>query len=63
MLGMASHDLGNTKTTLLGATPGAIPGIDGNPHEIFSFAPPLVAQAIRANRFARKCSQLKPLFL
>ena len=37
---MAPHDLGNTKTTILGATPGAIPGIDGNPHEIFSFAPP-----------------------
>ena len=30
ILGMASHDLSNTKTTILGATPGAIPGIDGN---------------------------------
>ena len=40
ILGMASHDLSNTKTTILGATPGAIPGIDGNPHERFSFAPP-----------------------
>ena len=40
ILGMASHDLSNTKTTIPGATPGAIPGIDGNPHEIFSFAPP-----------------------
>ena len=39
ILGMASHDLSNTKTTILGATPGAIPGIDGNPHERFSFAP------------------------
>ena len=29
----------NTNTTILGATPGAIPGIDGNPHERFSFAP------------------------
>ena len=38
-LGMASHDLNNTKTTILGATPGAIPGIDGHPHERFSFAP------------------------
>ena len=37
ILGVASHDLRNTKTTILGATPGAIPGIDGNPHEIFSF--------------------------
>ena len=36
---MASHDLSNTKTKILGATPGAIPGIDGNPHERFSFAP------------------------
>ena len=39
ILGMASHDLTNTKTAILGATPGAIPRIDGNPHERFSFAP------------------------
>ena len=26
---MGSHDLSNTKTTILGASPGAIPGIDG----------------------------------
>ena len=38
ILGIASHDLSNTKTTILGATPRAIPGSDGNPHEIFSFA-------------------------
>ena len=38
ILGMASHDLSNTKTTLVGATPGAILGIDGYPHERFSFA-------------------------
>ena len=39
ILGMACHGLSNsTKTTILGATPGAIPGIDGNPHERFSFA-------------------------
>ena len=25
------------ETTILGATPGATPGIDGNPHERFSF--------------------------
>ena len=25
---MASHDLSNTRTTILGATPGAIPGIE-----------------------------------
>ena len=37
---MASHDFSNTKPTILGATPGVIPGIYGNPHEIFSFAPP-----------------------
>ena len=30
-LGMASHDLSNTKTPILGATPGAIPGIGGHP--------------------------------
>ena len=35
---MASHDLCNVKTRIVGATPGAIPGIDGNPHERFSFA-------------------------
>ena len=29
ILGMASRDLSNTKTTILGATPGAIPRIDG----------------------------------
>ena len=39
ILGMASQDLSNTNTTILGATPGAIPGIDGNPRERFSFAP------------------------
>ena len=39
ILGMASRDLSNTKTAILGATPGAIPGIDGNPHERFSFSP------------------------
>ena len=39
ILGMAPHDLGNTKTIILGATPGAIPGIGGNPHERSSFAP------------------------
>ena len=32
ILGTASHDLSNTKITILGATPGAIPGIHGNPH-------------------------------
>ena len=36
---MASHDLTSAKATILGATPGATPGIDGNPHERFPFAP------------------------
>ena len=36
---MASHDLINTKPTILGATLGAIPGIAANPPERFSFAP------------------------
>ena len=31
ILGMAFHDLSNMKTISLGATPGAIPGIDGKP--------------------------------
>ena len=35
ILGMASHDLINTKPTIL----GAIPGIAANPPERFSFAP------------------------
>ena len=39
ILGTAAHDLSNTKTKILGATPGAIPGIGGKPHERFSFAP------------------------
>ena len=30
-----------TNTTILGATPGAIPGIGGNPHERFSYIRPL----------------------
>ena len=38
ILGMASHDLINTKPTILGATLGAIPGIAANPPERFSFA-------------------------
>ena len=33
ILGMASHDLSKMKTTILGATPGAIPRIDGSAHE------------------------------
>ena len=41
LLGMASHDLSDAKATILGATPGAILGFDGNLHEIFSFAPAL----------------------
>ena len=39
ILGMASHDLINTKPTILGATLGAIPGIAAKPPERFSFAP------------------------
>ena len=39
ILGMASHDLINTKPTILGATLGAIPGIAANPPEIFTFDP------------------------
>ena len=31
ILGMAPQDLSNTKTTILGASPGAILGIDGEP--------------------------------
>ena len=38
ILGMASHDLCNAKTIILGETPRAIPGIDGNPHGRLPFA-------------------------
>ena len=38
ILGLASHDLCNAETRILGATPGAIPAIYGNPRERFSFA-------------------------
>ena len=34
ILGMASHNLCTAKTIILGATPGAIPGIDGTHMEI-----------------------------
>ena len=40
-LGMASHDLSNTKATILGATPWAIPQIEGNPHERLGSHPAL----------------------
>ena len=39
ILGMASRNLSNSKPAILGATPGAILGIGGHPHERFSFAP------------------------
>ena len=42
ILGMASHDLCNAKTTILGAVLGAIPGIAANPPERSSFAPAFV---------------------
>ena len=47
ILGMASHDLSNTKTAILGATPGAIPRIDENPHERFTFAPFILGALFR----------------
>ena len=39
ILRMASHDLRHAKPKILGATPGAVAGIDGNPHERSSFVP------------------------
>ena len=39
IIGMASHDLSNAKTTILGATLGALPIIVANAPETFSFAP------------------------
>ena len=60
ILGMASHGLSNTKTKILGVTPGAISGIDGNPHELSGTGDSQrdSRESIRANH-----SQLKPLFL
>ena len=68
ILGMASHDLSNMKTTILGATPGAIPGIHGNPHEKFSFAPAFSERFFknwggpRAPGSTCKCSAFQPAF-
>ena len=56
---MASHDLSNTKTTILGATPGAIPGIDGNAHEIFSFTPSILG-AYRLRTFSPMFARFRP---
>ena len=47
ILGMASHHLSNTKTTILGATPGAIPGIDGNPHRRIFICPSILGAFFR----------------
>ena len=38
ILGMASHNLSNTKATILGADPGAIPQIHGSPIKGLSLA-------------------------
>ena len=63
ILGMASHDLSNTKTTILGATPGAVPGIDGNLHERFSFAPPILGAFFRELGWSPRARMiLKPNF-
>ena len=58
ILGMASHDLVNTKPTILGATLGAIPAIAANPPEIFSFAPAFSERfsfQMRAHARSRGC--------
>ena len=39
ILRMASHNLSNAKATILGATLGAIPEIEGNLHERFAICP------------------------
>ena len=53
ILGMASHDLSNTKTTILGATLGATPRNDGNPNESYSFAPSFRKILVSVKFFAR----------
>ena len=65
ILGMASHDLSNVKTTILGATLGATPGIAANPPERFSFAPEFSERffknayggKVRLLRALRECKQ------
>ena len=49
ILGMASHNLSNTKTTVLGATPRVIPQMDGKPHKRFSFAPCILGASFSIN--------------
>ena len=39
ILGVASHDLSNAKTTIPGAAPATLSKLDGNQHERFSCAP------------------------
>ena len=64
ILGMASHDLSNTKARILRATPGAIPGIDGNPHERFSFAPLFSERFLRIGTVpARKNYRRTPYYV
>ena len=55
ILGMASRDLSNAKTTILGATPGAILRIDGNPHEFALHSRSLFQElgwSLRASNYA-----------
>ena len=54
---MASHDLSNTNTTILGATPG----FDGNLHERFSFAP-LFSERSFKNWGGPRAQKFEPCF-
>ena len=57
-----SHDLSNTKATILGATLGAIPGIDGNPHERCSFAPSFSERLFRELGWSPRARPIYPCF-
>ena len=62
ILGMASHNLCNAKATILGATPRAIPGIDGNPHGRLSFAPTFSGRFSRIGAVPARQRKTKMIF-
>ena len=60
ILGMASHDLSNyTKTTILRATPRAIPGIDGGPTRKIFIWPCVLGAFIQKLGLSPRCARLK----
>ena len=58
--GISRHDQYSTRTTLLGTTPGAIPQIDGNPHERCSLAPAFLERFLKRTLSQSSQSPAKP---